>query len=518
MKRLRAILTIISVCVCGIQAQDYFMETLDKANRATPYEAVYILSDYQQFLPTFPATYYHLGVRYFDLIRAEHPIRDYYEFRQNIYRTRLYLGNCLHYAKDQNLKAIHYAGLPFAGKKPEYTDLERFIKAKLDSVAHISKLSESVYQDYYRLVNRYALCRTMFTDFAERYTREKNAHLLLSANDLAQLNQLQIQADSLQDDIRQLEASLAKFPIANYQPSFSWEEISLYRLDGLTNTNFLQNSVVLWNYGEWVRDFLKTQEQVYATYYDDIEIEYGLMQRAIEQLQAGKPCKIQEDKILLNRIDRLDYQSFMKNLLALLQQTKQIMQDGQQVILADSSKADNDYIEQAVEVLYRQFHTLQAVRQTTVSADSLSRSKYAVLLNKWGLNHTDSLAQFTKQMQQKATASYQKAATAFATNIQPGLQPFKVYINDLTGEKFSADNLQFTPEDSVVTILPVEDKYLVVLKNRTCYICSAQGNLLSTQKHAGTSHAITAYKHSSNTIAVVCTDDVLFVDRNGVGR
>ena len=76
MKRYLLILIFVSLCA-GIHAQDYFSETAAKAKRATPHEAAYIWSEYQQFLPTFHATYFHLGNIYYDLIPTEHPIRDY---------------------------------------------------------------------------------------------------------------------------------------------------------------------------------------------------------------------------------------------------------------------------------------------------------------------------------------------------------------------------------------------------------------------------------------------------------
>ena len=56
-----------SVCV---SAQDAFVETLEKAERATPHEAIYILSDYQQFFPDMKFLILKLNFRlmYFQII------------------------------------------------------------------------------------------------------------------------------------------------------------------------------------------------------------------------------------------------------------------------------------------------------------------------------------------------------------------------------------------------------------------------------------------------------------------
>ena len=502
------------VTVSGCLAQDKFLETLNKAQQATTYEAIYILSEYQRQAPTSPAIYYHLGWQYYNIISIGHPIREHTEFNQILYRVKLYWGDCLHYAQNQHLKAQYFAGLPYAGKKPEYADLERFVQAKLDSVEHTRQMAETVYQNYYRLVNRYAYCRNIFTTFSEFYTREKMAHLLLTKNDYEQLATLQLQADSLRDDIRQLQASLEQYPIAGYKPEFTWEEIHLYRLDGLTSTDLLQNNVSLWDYGTWVKTFLHTQETTYSDYYDALDIEFGLMQRAIAQMQAGEQCKFQPYDILLNLIDRLDYQSFMKDLMALMQQTVSIMQYAQDSVFKPKEQIDEDYIEQAVDVLYKQYHSLTNTNFELTTATYQLRT-YADLLNKWGLNHPDSLQHFGHKMQQLAAQTYTTCATAFAQNIQPTLQPFTAYVNELSGEQFGIENMKYLPADIVVAILPMEQDYLVVLQNGTCQLCSAEGQLLQTQTHEMRSPVITAYKYGSNNVAVISRDEVLFVDKTG---
>ena len=515
-----ALVSLLFILSSRAVAQDYFLETLDKANRTTTYEALYILSDYQQFLPSFAATYYHLGVRYYDLIHTEHPIRDYQEFKQNLYRTRLYFGNCLHYAKDQNLKPQHYAGLPYSGKKPEYADLERFIRAKLDTVAVISERSENVYQSYYRLVNRYALCRNMFTAFSELYKREKTAHLLLTDNDREQLTALQVQADSLQNDIQDLQAALQAYPVAGYNPQFTWAEINLYRLDGLTNTDLLQNKVVLWNYAAWVRHFLSEQEEVYTAFYDAIDIEYGLMLRAMSDMQNGKKRVVDPYTILLNRIDRLDYQSFMRDFIESMHRVVSVQQDAFNPAFDTTSIVTNDYIEQALDVLLCQnsnltrLTKLTAQLQSKLKSDPVQITHYTTLLTKWNCTNTDSIILQQKGFVQVAQQAYTSAATAFATNITPSVQPFENYINDLTGEKFGIGNLQFEPSDTVRTIIPIEDQFMVVAKDGTCFICASDGKLLSTQRHDITD-VITAYKHGSNTIALVSDNRVLFVNKEG---
>ena len=509
----KAIYILFLLVSAGVNAQDAFVEILEKANRATTHEAIYILSEYQQVMPSHAATYYHLGVRYYELIGTENPIRDHNEFQQILYHTKLCFNNCLQYAQDQNLKPQHYVGLPIAGKKLEYSDVERFIRAKLDTVETVSSRSEAVYHNCFRLVNRYALCRNMFTDFCERYTSEKMAHLLLTDADREQLGMLQVQADSLQEDIRLLQEALAAYPVAEYQPDFEWVEIDLYRLDGLSNTDFLQNKVVLWNYANWVRKFLDTQENVYTVCYDEIDIEYQLMLRAMTDLQNGKKRKMDYNTTLLNRIDRIDYQSFMKEFIESAQRCVAVM-------CVELPDMGDEYVEQALTVLLRQNENINLLKELEKLLDEkLQRqpaalAHYSALLSKWNCSTPDSVMLQERHFVKMAEEAFTASATAFATTIEPTIAPFEHYLNELTGDKFGVKNLQFEPTDSIKAIIPVENKYMVVQKNGTCHIVAADGTLVSTQTH-DLPDVMTAYKRGSNTIALIAPNRVLFVNKDG---
>ena len=468
----------------GVSAQDSFIEMLEKAK-----------------------------LHYNELTGTKNPIRDYNEFQQNIYRTKLYFDNCLQYAQDQNMKPQDYAGLPIAGKKPEYSDVERFIRAKLDTVASISTRSETLYQAYFQLVTRYALCRNMFTDFCKHYSCERMAHLLLTDTDRELLGTLQMHADLLTTDIEVLQEALSAYPVTEYTPKFSWAEINLYRLDGLTNTDLLQNRVVLWNYAAWVRQFLDTQKNVYTALYDEIDIEYQIMQRAMTDLQNGKKRKMDYNTTLLNRIDRIDYQSFMKEFIESAQRCVAVM-------CVELPDMGDEYVEQALTVLLRQNENINLLKELEKLLDEkLQRqpaalAHYSALLSKWNCSTPDSVMLQERHFVKMAEEAFTASATAFAMTIEPTIAPFEQYVNELTGEKFGMKNLQFEPEDSVRTIIPVEEKFMLVLKNGACHICAADGTLLQTQKH-DIQDVITAYKYGSNTIALVARNRILFVNKDG---
>lgn len=514
-----AYIWLLLIAVAPLRAQDYFAETQARAQAATLHEAIYIWSDYQQFNPAFHAPYFHLGQLYYHRLQTEHPIRDYNELKESVYRTRLYFGNCLHYAKDQNLKSIYYAGVPYAGKRPEYSELETFINRRLDTVALIDERAERIYTSYNRIVDLNDLCRNLFTDFVEKYVREKTAHLLLTPDDLSLLLRLQTMADSIPEAISALNGALADYPLSDYQPQFTSQPIVLYRLDGLTRVNIFQNDVALWDYAGWVREFMKTHNESYAAFYAAVADEYAFLRSDIEHMQTGKKRQHKPNYVLLNRINRIDYQSFMIDFLSLAQQASLILEERLDTVFRPTSEITDDYKEQALTILYRQYEQVGKTRALSgqltkrLTADGLKH--YLPIADKLNIRALNTVKLQADTFKLFAEDGYRQSCRAFADNIRPTCAPFKAWVNELTNERFTADNLQFTFSDSLISILPVDTNYLVVFHRPCVVLCDKDGYALRTTEYKTTSPIMAAVKYGSNTIALVCEDRILFVDNTG---
>lgn len=508
-----------STAIGSIQAQDYFAETNARAQAATLHEAIYIWSDYQQFNPLFHAPYFHLGNLYYHKALTDHPIREYSELKESLYRTKLYYGNCLHYAKDQTLKPQYYAGLPYAGKRPEYSELEAFINRRLDTIALISERADNLYTAYYRLVELNDMSRNLFMQFVEKYVGEKMAHLLFTEEDHSLLMRLQTVADSIPEAISNLQFALGAFPLPDYRPEFSSQPIVLYRLDGLTRVSIFQNEVALWDYAEWVRSFLQAQNETYADFYTAIENEYANLLTDIQRLQSGKARKHKPNTVLLNRINRIDYQSFMIDFISLAQQASIIQEIRTDTVFRPTKQITDEYKEQAIAQLLRQYGIMEKMHQLREQLakrlDETALSHYRSITPAMYINTVDSVKLQADVFVEVAQNGYLQACHAFAENIRPTCVPFKEYVNELSGEKFSAQNLQFTVSDSLITILPVDSNYMVVLERPCVVMADKDGNALTTTEYKCPKPIMAAYKYGSNTIALVCEDRILFVDKTG---
>ena len=289
-------------------AQPNYKFILQHMDEMSDHEAIFRLTDYQAWYPKKPHAYYLMGNIYYRLFQQEHSIADYQDKQRMIYNATLYYGNCRVFLKNDHIKADMY---PLASKNGKVSEeiVTAWLNARIDSLQTQKHDIEALYDAYTTLVSRYDTCQALFSGFATRYQRMKNAQLRLDSIDDVALSNLREKAKLLPADIERFQEALKKSPIAGYTPSFNMRPITLYRLDGLTATDFLRNDVTMWDYLSWLDSFT-AQQQAITQLRNELFAEQN-------RLTDTKSEARQENKHLLNKINKYDEQSPLIALLHL---------------------------------------------------------------------------------------------------------------------------------------------------------------------------------------------------------
>ena len=509
-----ALMCMVMTCLYG---QENFDEQLVAITQMTKEQAIYQLEQYQLQHPQFAGVYYHLGKHSEELLATIHPILNYDYLSRVLYNARVYYGNCIHYAQNSSLKDEDFVGIPTQGKKIAYEDIVRFVREKMNRVKQIKTQVDNLYNNYNRMVERYSVCRRMFTEFCELYPSEKQAHLRLQQQDVALLNQLAMQFDSLQLDIKAFENSLQQYPIEGYHPTFIYNKIQLYRLDGLTQTNFMESAIPLWNYGEFAKQFLLKQSDEYDTYYQAIEHEYRCIDDAIHKVKNGKKQAIKTNKILTNYIQKMDYSSFMVTLTQIQQLCADMIDCHAQGVVADNiEQLLEEDVTLALDVLYAHYQTKQATRELlTVLESQLTDSELSKYKHVLGADTTmQAIMGLAEGRLQMADNVYGEIVKEFYDAIDETIAPFEQYKDALTDVVIVADQLP-KGNAEVVRILPIREGYLVVYADGMCYVVDAQLEPIRQLDHKLYAPIRTAYKISGDGIALVSPTHVVFIDNEG---
>lgn len=304
----------------SVIAQEKYSVVLEQSKQLSPYEAIYLLTEYQSWKPELPAVYYEIGNRCYDLLPTRDALHNYEELTTLLYQSRLFYGNCLHFAKDQKLPGWQYAEIAGDAKRIEYAQLEQYIRPRLAEIKRQQIACDSIHNSFVRMAERYNNCQTIFADFLTRYTREKTAHLQLQPEERAMLVRLQQTADSLEKDIETYQQALTLQTIEGYNPTFRKEEVVLYRLDGLTHTDFLQNDIALWDYSQWVSSFLDEQVNVYERLYADVAKEKQQLDKQVARYISGHSISGKTDESLMGRCARLGLRTPQTDSIQTMQQ------------------------------------------------------------------------------------------------------------------------------------------------------------------------------------------------------
>ena len=506
--------------IISVWGQEKFDEQLVAITQMTPDQAIYQLEQYQLAHPWFAGVYYHLGKKNEELMYNIHPILNYDYLGRVLYNARVYYGNCLHYAQNTSLKDEDFVGIPKRGNHIDYEDIARFTNKKMEHVKQIKTRVDNLYKNYYRMVERYNACRRMFTDFCEQYPGEKQAHLQLQAQDITLLYHLATQFDSLHVDIQAFKNALAEYPIEQYQPIFVYQDIRLYRLDGLTHTNFMASTIPLWNYGAFAKQFLKKQHEDYAAYYQTIQQEYEQIGNAVEAVKKGEKLPIKTNKILTNYINKMDYASFMVPLTQIQQICADMIHCHANELLAenDSTLVVED-IELALNTLYEHDQNRVAARQQLsvlgVRLTEKELSKYQQILR--ADTTKEAILALAEERLHVADSIYEKIAEDFYLTINKTITPFEKYRDALNDIIIFAHQLP-QGEAEIVNMLPLSEGYLVVYADGLFYVVNSQLEVIRQFEHKQHVPIKAVYKIAGDKIAVISPTYTFFIDNQGTAK
>lgn len=336
-------------------------DVLRQADALAPDMAMYYLRDMQQLFTDEPKIYAKLGDLAYQISTVKDPLTDYQERKRLLYSARLYYGNCLHFAADKS----QYAALP----------------QRIQNIKQQEQETDSIYTRFNRLVNNYNECIALFTRIMNQHTQEKMAHLLFSAHD-----------SLLLDSLRTLSATIPQRIDAyqevqnNRTAHFVWLPIDLYRLDGLTYSNFLETDIALWDYHSWTQQFATTHRDIYEQLYRDMQTD-NISNR------------------LLNQLQQIDYESAIYDWFIVRQQAQSMQRAWQNIAAMDSIDSNETLMHLLVQAHNQQQHMEQARHALQLHRQKMDDNTFKRYLPFFRSMHITSSAQVTALAQ----ADYEQA-------------------------------------------------------------------------------------------------------------
>jgi len=405
-RRFRAsLLAVLLMAGCGVASaqsdnSERYGDLLVRTEGLPAYEAMFHMLAFQRFHPENAPIYYRLGDVVYTLLPSKDALHNYDERAELLYKARLFYGNCLHFLDGRIPRGETFPTIVPAGKKLEYSDLETYLRGRLDTISRWRAETDTLHNRFYRMVDRYEMCRQLFLQFLEKYPSEKLAHLCFTEEDRAGLQQLTQLTRLMEQDKQLFTQALAASPVPHYAPKFRSVAITAYRLDGVTSSDFLANDIPLWDYAGWANTFLDVQQRIYQPFMRDLVQEYTMLDYAMQRFRQGQPVQIDANKYLANRVECYDYNSPIATFIRLEQEVAVTVLQAQDSLTTAEQISDGDLsarITANIEVQHRMEMISAMLKEFRQRIDDATAMKYAYFLRETKLMTVEQLIHAAEQ-------------------------------------------------------------------------------------------------------------------------
>jgi hypothetical protein len=305
-------------------AQKY-SSIIDIINKNQFPKAYSLLFDYQKKNPDFPNVYFQLGnISYIWAINSD-PIKNISQTEYYIHNTKLFYQLCLskldNNQKDPKHNSQYYKTVKSLAqiKKLNYEIVKKYINDKLQKINNYDKNIHTICSNFNNALYSYNKSVNIFTKIIKKYPSLNDLYLEQKKIIMKLTNNLLVNYDSSVFYFNKYRLSITNFPILKYNQKIYPKPIKTYRLQGITRSNFLTDSIKTWNYKKWAQDIQNKLNTDINHFRETIINTNNILAKKEHQLNSTNTFSNTRHKFILNQkiifeIEKYDYNSLISKL------------------------------------------------------------------------------------------------------------------------------------------------------------------------------------------------------------
>lgn len=319
------------------------------------------LFEYQKENPTFPNVYLQLGYACEQQLKGLDLLRDIEQANHWNNNAILFYNLFEFYFKEKDLRKNDkfYENLITSSKKKlSDADVMEYQKRKLQYCFSFRDTLTLIYNTLEQSKTYYNSCVQIFNEISTHH-KTINETLLRADNKMLELlDSLNLQFVGSIETFKLYQELIRRFPIGSYNQQFTLKPIETFRLDGLTNSDFLDNNFSVWDYKTWISEFKSTYQSEIVPLRKEIDrIHEDFMKNReqialLDTLTSDAVNRPFADEFLL-QLEKYDINSIVSDLLEYL--------NGYQSLLISSRSELNsptDSLSESVSRKYRYYYRL----------------------------------------------------------------------------------------------------------------------------------------------------------------
>jgi hypothetical protein len=295
------------------------------------YEAIKNMKDYEAFQTLFnyqAATtskeyanangYYQLGLISQKMMRQYDPFLQSDNVSQCISNAKTYMSLAKHYldAKEAKKNGAYYQATP---EPRTFESIKNDIENRSADVLEYKKYFDQNQEYLKNGIFKYNACIETFSKINAQNSRLNDLYFLADNELKKNLKDLQDNFDSTLYYLEKLKHSLEEYSMGDYKINYSLLPVPVYRLHGLTSSNFIAKNVTLWDFKSWVNSFNAVLDADVAFLYQKVEEVHkenlGYIEKLTRLDKTGIEPNYAINPLIVNKVYKYDYNSVVAPLL-----------------------------------------------------------------------------------------------------------------------------------------------------------------------------------------------------------
>lgn len=319
---------VLNICPLIAQSYDDVYQQIGKIPSKIAYEYLF---RFQQRNPKLANLYLQAGYISEQIARDIDPFRDNERFIYWYNNAKLFYGVFPEYNNyDINVHRKYYQNLPIhcVGDKATNEDVLSFQNAHLIFCQNKIDSTQMAYTALKQAKAFYDKSIGLFNQFNQDYYNRMKALLCTDLRSLELLDQIAGNADSCLFYFQRYKELTQAYPIDGYEQNLIKKDIETFRLDGLTNSDFLQSEFYVWDFKKWIKDFKQEYTDNILPLRKEIEnlkLLYDVEFECIAKQDSAVSLKPLYDERFLFRLGRYDHNSLVRTLFLYLDAKRAFM-------------------------------------------------------------------------------------------------------------------------------------------------------------------------------------------------
>lgn len=344
---MKSVIVVVLMCVAMLaSAQKKYDDIYNELSNLSLDQAYSEFLAFQKQNPYFANTYIQLGIICEHKMTHTDPLRDIESAQFWSDNAHLFFGNFKVFYHDgeerSNEEYYENLNIPQSGERLKKEELMAFVDAHEKKCRDFRDSTLMIYTALDKSKSAYNKCINIFFELSKKYANYNELLLCYDPYIRQCLDSMSVNYAICESEFKKYKQLTKAFPVLNYMQFYDKKDIETFRLDGLTNSDFLNNRFTVWDFQKWIADYRKTVDEAIIPLRSEVEKINKMFADGLDEYKSGTlNVALQQpfDDLFFFRLCKYDNGSLVRDLFKYLAKRRELITLGKDELVLDSDSS-----------------------------------------------------------------------------------------------------------------------------------------------------------------------------------